>query len=212
LPGTYRLRAEPRREEFGVVELDIVVKGDAESQAGPTIELPSRLSVTGQVKSFSGESVSGIPVWGRAVSSALTFNVLELAQGAGTVAPVASQVSTNSSGRFNLFADSGVYHFAARPHSASNYAWKILSSVEVAEGNVDLGRVTLPLPVVIRGSLTSDDTDSGEVPGALIQAYAYIKEGELAESPEEADALVAVGETRAGSQGEFRLLLPSVFQ
>jgi hypothetical protein len=69
----------------------------------------------------------------------------------------------------------------------------------------------LPLPVVVDGTLSSLDT-RGVVPDAVIRVYALLKDGDLVGSLEEADSVIAVGESRADDQGKFQLLLPSMLK
>jgi hypothetical protein len=119
-------------------------------------------------------------------------------------------MSTDSNGDFELLADPGVFHVAARPESSTGFAWSVLLGVDLAEMS-DVGSVRLPLPLVMTGILTSQDT-GGLVPNALMRIYALLKEGKPVSSIEDADQVVAVGETRANDEGRFRLLIPSTLQ
>jgi hypothetical protein len=63
-----------------------------------------------------------------------------------------------------------------------------------------------------RADADLESDDPRLVPDALIRAYAFLKEGQLVATKEEADLVIAVAETRSDSEGRFRLLLPSTFK
>lgn len=206
LPGTYRLYAEPYDTSLSRVQAGISVSGASETQVGKTIEVVSRNVVTGQIQSFSGIPVSGAPVTANAAPEAR--DVLQTALGEVSFAPRAFGGTTGSSGGFEIVADTGRFHVVARPDSSTGFAWRVILDVDVEGGSQSLGTVRLPLPLAVSGTLTSQDTGSF-VPEALIRMFALIKDGVPVNTVAEADSAVAIGEARADSQGQFRLLLPS---
>jgi hypothetical protein len=141
------------------------------------------------------------------------------------MAPVVRSL-LESNGNFSMLADAGLFNVAARPEPGSGFACRIRLGVDTTKGDVSIGRLELSLPLVVEGVLASPDLDldleradadleSDDprlVPDALIRAYAFLKEGQLVATKEEADLVIAVAETRSDSKGRFRLLLPSTFK
>jgi hypothetical protein len=132
--------------------------------------------------------------------------------------------TSEGDGNFSMLADAGLFNVAARPEPGSGFAWRIRLGVDTTQGDVSVGRLELSLPLVVEGVLASPDLDLEHadsdlesddprlVPDALIRAYAFLKDGKLVATKDEADLVIAVAETRSDSQGRFRLLLPSTFK
>lgn len=205
LPGVYTVIAEPFDPKLSRVQAGLTVSDSSGTQMGKTIEVYPRSDVSGTVFSFSGVPVAGAPLWASPAYQA--GSVLSPAMGEIALAPAALGMTTDNNGDFVLLADPGTFHLAARPDHMSGFAWRILLGVEV-KGDMSVGTMRLPLPLAVRGTLTSQDTGT-VVPDALMRVYALLKDGKPIAVAEEADQVVAVGESRADSEGQFRLLLPA---
>jgi hypothetical protein len=212
LPGTYSALAIPIDANYGRKLVDLTVSDASPFQSGRTIEVTPRHVVSGELVSFDGTtSVFGASIWAQAASSVRLPGVLEAAaHGIIPLAPAAGGGITADDGSFALRADAGVFNISARPDAATGFAWAVRLGVEISDSR-SLPPLELPLPVVVAGRLKSPDTQ-GVVPGALIRAFALLKDGVAAQSEEEADSVVAVGEARVGTDGHFELLLPSAFK
>ena len=212
LPGVYRVHVEPQGDEYASVDFELTVSDSAGTQVGKVVQLPWRRMMSGRVESFNGVSLAGLPLQGSSLPPTSPSNIFDLAQGRAAYTPTVNGSSTDDSGRFSLFSDEGTFHLTVRPPPASNFAWGLVTSVKVQDEDVNLGRVTLSVPLVIRGKLRSEDTRVGSLRGAVIRAHILLKGEELAASYAEADSVVAVGEARVGDNDAFRLLLPSSFK
>ena len=114
-------------------------------------------------------------------------------------------------GDFELSADPPSVNVSVRPEAETGFAWLVRPNVPVeVPGNVDLGELTLPLPVAYRGTVTV--LDGVALPGVLIRAYVllgpegYASRRDDPENP--AEAVVQVAEAWADTHGEFELLVP----
>lgn len=205
LPGDYKVLVEPFNSKYSRALSSLSVNAASDSQVGRSLSVTTRNTLTGQVLSFTGAPISGAPVVATAAPEAQ--GVLKTALGEIAISPTAYGMATDFDGRFELFADTGTFYVSARPESSTGFPWRVLLDVDVGVGQTSVGRVGLTLPLVVRGTLTSQDT--GFVPDALIRIYAFISDGVPVDSADEADSVVAVGESRVDSDGRFRLLLPS---
>ncbi|MEB2314091.1 MAG: hypothetical protein OZ921_16770 [Sorangiineae bacterium] len=226
LAGTYRVRAVPVGAQpvargsgpapLAASEDTWVVASSPAKQAGRLIQLGPSARLTGSVASPGGSVMSGATVQAIASPARLNAGVLDVALGEAPFVPRASSETMGDDGVFTLFADPGVYDVAVLPADGTGFAWLVRPNVEASTGIADLGRLTLPLPVVYRGSVTvagrADPTsqEAVVVPGALIRAYVYMDQGQAyAADPAAAASVLQIAETRADQQGAFRLLLPS---
>jgi hypothetical protein len=105
-----------------------------------------------------------------------------------------------------------LFDLSVRAPNELGYAWFVRPGVRVVDASVDLGRVGMPLPVVLTGSalveLTSSTVDT--IPSALIRAYAYLdKDLTYTRDQTHAVSVIQVAGTRTEEDGTFRLLLPS---
>lgn len=211
LPGTYTVLAEPLDPTFERKVTQVIVGDASTSQTGLTIELLPRSVISGRVVSFDGvNTVFGAAVVANAVPNGMRPNVLQLAQGALEVLPASVGDTSAEDGTFALLADAGRFHISARPDPATGFSWGVRLGVDVSE-SANVGDVQLPLPVVVKGRLLSQDT-GGIVSGALIRAFVLLDEVALTASLEEANSVVAVAEARVDDEGEFVLLLPSTLK
>lgn len=211
LPGTYRALATPLDANYARKLVDVTVSDASPSQSGRNIEVTPRLVVSGELMSFDGKTpVFGAPIWAHAAPSREHVGVLEAANGAISLAPAAVGDVSSPDGLFSLHADAGVFNISARPEPSTGLAWAVRLGVDISESR-SLAPLELPLPVVVKGRLTSPDV-GGIVPGALIRAFALLKDGIPVTSQDEADSVVAVAEARANAEGRFELFLPSTFK
>lgn len=213
LPGVYRVHVEPQADEYATLDFELTVSGSAETQVGKVVQLPLRHALRGRVESFNGVRLAGLPLQGSALPPMAPGNIFDLALGRASYTPTVTGSSTDDAGSFSLFSDQGTFHLTVRPPPASDFAWGLVTSVKVEDRDVNLGRVTLSVPLVIRGKLSFEGSRVVEpLRGAVIRAHVLLKAGELVGSYAEADSVVAVGEARVGDNDAFRLLLPSSFK
>lgn len=211
LPGTYRVLATPLDANYARRLVDITVSDASLSQTGRTIEVTPRHVISGKLVSFDGTtSIFGASISAHAVPSKERAGVLASAQGAISLAPAAIGDVSSGDGSFALRADGGVFNISARPEVSTGFAWAIRLGVDISDHH-NLSRFQLPLPVIVEGLLTSPDME-GIVPGALIRAYALLKDGVPVTNGDEADSVVAVAEAQVSSDGRFELLLPYAFK
>ncbi len=214
LPGQYRMLTEPFDPRLRRSETLVTISDEAETQIGKTIELSQRFRLNGKVMSFQGEPVAGAPVVARSVFQNTNTRVIDYALGRSSPSPSSPGTTSGLNGEFLFWVNPGNYHFSARPEPSTGFAWAILLHVQAEEANADLGRIVLELPVVLGGKLSSKDVGDATagtdlVPDALIRAYAFLKEGKLADGPESADAVIPIAESRVDGEGRYQLLLPS---
>ncbi|MGZ3417347.1 MAG: hypothetical protein ACXVEF_22560 [Polyangiales bacterium] len=111
---------------------------------------------------------------------------------------------------WNLAAalDPGVYDFVVRTPEASGYPWIVLPRTEVAPApKLDIGVVKATAPVIFAGHIL--DPSGAPVPRATLRARALIPDRTDPKKP--AIGAVLVGETRAGEDGSYNIVLPSDF-
>lgn len=209
LPGTYRVLTTPLDSRYARKVLEVTVSDAAESQSGRTIEVIPRHEVTGELVSFDGSRIFGATIEAQAVPAEERVDVLQEARGVIVSAPSAVGDLSGDDGDFVLRTDTGLFNISARPDPSTGFAWAVRLGVDISE-NRDLARLELPLPVVVRGRLISPT--EGIVPGALIRAFALLKDGVPTTTAEEADSVVAVADAWVNSEGRFELLLPSAFK
>jgi len=221
LPGPYRVRVLPRGTcpevapcpggsvlcecPLGATELDaFLVAATPARQAGKTIELAWRTRVAGRVLTPGGAPVVGAPLQATAVPK--TTTALATALGSEVFVPRASTGTVRSDGSFELRADAGEFDVVVRPEARTGFAWLVRPGVpvEVAEPNLDLGELTLPLPVPLHGLVRvradpeKDGMEHAILPGAVLRAYLAVDAG----------TVVQVGEATASADGAYELLLP----
>jgi len=221
LPGTYRVRVLPSGTcpqvapcpsgsvlcecPLGATELDaFLVAATPARQAGKTIELAWRTRVAGRAMTPGGVPVVGAPIQATAVPT--TTTALATALGTEVFVPRASTGTVASDGSFELRADAGDFDLVVRPEARTGFAWLVRPRVpvEVAEPNLDLGGLTLPLPVPLRGLVRvradpeRDGVEYAILPGAVLRAYRAVDAG----------TVVQVAEATADDEGNYELLLP----
>lgn len=206
LPGTYRVVTQPASDQLAQSEEKFSVSGGTPSQAGRTIEIAERRSIQGRLFDFRGNPVAKAQV---DLVPVPTFHRGGLALSASAVRFVPSGLAgeTESDGRFRLLADAGRFDIVARNVTKdADFSWAFRLGVTVGDGDVVLGDLTERPPLLVHGSVSAEQT--GPLPSALIRAYAYVKAGEVS-TPDAAEYVLLVGETRANADGDYQLLLPA---
>jgi hypothetical protein len=170
-------------------------------QAGKLIELPQLATLTGTA-SLQGAQVQVVP----SPQSLIPF---EQAFGAATFVPRATTDMVDERGGFRVAADPGRFDVSVRASDSSGFAWFVRSGLQVAPGgSQDLGRLVLPQPSVVTGSI-SVDLPQAPIPSALIRAYAYLDENlRYTRDRSAARSVIQVAETRSDRLGNYRLLVP----
>jgi hypothetical protein len=126
-----------------------------------------------------------------------------------------------------------IFDFSVRSQDGSRYPWFVRSGLSVS-GDVELGRLTVPLPIIHHGvvEIPQVGQDAIVIPNALIRAYVLRDQtGAVIASPAGLSSCQAaatsksgtrpvrcirsvlqVAETRAASDGHFELVLPSALE
>jgi hypothetical protein len=184
-------------------------------QGGKSIVLDLTSTIEGEVVAFDNRQLIGAPVQVSASPAEFSASVFDRALGAVPFVPRASVTLSSESGRFGVNVDPGVFELAVRPSTDTGFAWLVLPRVDAPrEGERDLGRLKMPLPVVHSGLVRIAGTEAG-IGNALIRAYAYVDgDGRVtADADSTKDkSLIQVAESRADTDGRFQLLLPSSLQ
>jgi hypothetical protein len=226
LPGTYRVTAVPSAQlntetaggadsKLAAVTVPWTIAPSPPDQSGKVIELSNALPINGAALDASG-STPVVTALVQAVASSASSNVdvLHQALGEAVIVPRAATARVEADGVFALIADPGTFDVSVRPLEESGFSWLVVPGVAVqpASAGANLMSRALPLPVVYRGTVTlpgAAGAPKSAVPGALIRAFVYTSAGQYTSDPAKADAAVQVAETRAGTDGEYRLLIPA---
>ena len=220
LPGTYRVAAvpagvtDPAPTSLAEARTEWVVGDTPSVQAGKVIELSDTLPINGVVLDPS-ETTAMVGAQVNAVSSPTSVGTDALRQALGETVfmPRAKSATVEGGGSFSVSVDTGNYDFSVRPRSSSGYAWLVIPSLPVVanNGGAGLNTISLPLPVSYHGNLTVPGAaDSFTlVPGALISAYIYMKDGQYTADSTQADSVLQIAETRSDATGAFDLRIPA---
>jgi len=220
LPGKYRVSTVPQAPldlsmlEMAPLGADIrtwTVPSSPSEQQGKVIGLSKALSVTGRVVDASGDAVAAAQVQASASPLPVTpSNFLRESLAGSAFVPRASAGRVTGNGDFDLKTDVGTFDFSVRPDSDTGFSWLVMPRVSVLpSAGKYLGLISMPLPVPYRGTVTIADTPD-VVPGALVRAYAYLKDGEYTSNERsDADSVLQVAETRSDKNGEFTIFIPA---
>jgi hypothetical protein len=142
---------------------------------------------------------------------ALGQTSIKLAENDRSVLPYnrSRQITSSSTGVFDLPVDLGSYDMIIKPPAQSNYAWRILYGVEVGSRGTGFGtRLYLSAPVVVSGQLSYVDNSMRDqsLGSAEVHAYTLVDEG----TPTERRVEIARGQSDAS--GKVTLLLPAQLQ
>ncbi|HMJ10776.1 MAG TPA: hypothetical protein VK524_05180 [Polyangiaceae bacterium] len=225
LPGKYQVHAIPSAASgAAAVQTELEIGVAPGFQAGKVIEVKDLARLEGRVQTPSGRPVLGASIHAVATPSGSLVGLLDAALGAQPWVPRASACSgrnqscipvTETDGYFSIEADPGVFDMSVRTPDDAGFAWLVRPQLAVTEQWQDLGQLTLPLPVLYRGTITAAET--GLVPGALIRAYIYVDAGGNVQNPTAGSdmnlkSVLQVAETRARDDGTFELRLPARLQ
>jgi len=216
LPGTYQVTAVPTGTPasggLAAATAEWVVGATPSQQFGRVIELGNILAINGVAQDPSGAvAMAGAQVQATPSPSSIVIDLLKQALGEPTYVPRGNASATDTGGNFGVFVDSGTYDFSIRPLASSGYAWFVSPGMKV-NASVGLNTLSLPLPVPYSGRIAipgSDGASSVAVPGALIDAYIYTRNGAYTSDATQADSLLLIGEARTEQDGSFKLLIPA---
>jgi hypothetical protein len=227
-PGEYTVVVVPRADSgLATSESKLVVARAPDYQAAQTFELFKAIKVDGSVLDPSGlRPVAGAAVQAIVAPSSVTIGALPQAWGEQPIVPRATTAVLDQDGAFVISADPGRYDVAVRPAEDTGFAWLVRPNQSVDNGkepsedlepSVTLGVMTLPLPVIYNGRVTTPPVATAEsgtsdyvpVPGALIRAYVYMSSTGYTADFAKATSVLQVAETRAAADGSFTLLLPA---
>jgi len=220
LPGTYRVSTIPlssllpgrgNEDPLGADTQEWLVPSAPSEQAGKVIALGRALAISGAVVDASDSPVASAQV--QAVASPLSIQSDILQQFlAGSYVPRASAGGVSSKGDFNVLTDPGTFDFSVRPDPDTGFAWLVMPNLLVSStsNGVGLGRIGMPLPFPYGGTVTVDGAEGPKlIPGALIRAYIYLRQGQYTTDVVNADSVLQVAETRANDRGVFEILIPA---
>jgi hypothetical protein len=195
-------------DRLSSLEVSWEVRSGVSPQAGKVLELRAGGAVTGRF------SVAGAEV--RAEASPRLILPFQDALGVAPFKPRTRAGLIDTAGRFSVSVDSGRFDLSVRPPEELGFGWYVRPAVDVAGESLDLGRVPLSGPSVLRGTATAlvagpkNKLATVPIGFASVRAYAYLDK-DLAYTRDLAAAVsvVQVAETRADAEGAFRLLVPS---
>lgn len=134
----------------------------------------------------------------------------------GTITPPSqwprpATTTTGAAGGFSLEVDPGTYDITARPQDGTNFAWAVAPGFFIPPPNGNLTTAIPPLaPFVVPAPAVLDvvieDPDGINLPGAIVQAYAFTSCSAPSSSYCQPVA-VPIGEAMTDAQGEFVMLL-----
>jgi hypothetical protein len=220
LPGTYRVSTiplsplEPSRDNEEPLAADTrewLVPSTPSEQAGKVIALGRALPIFGQLVDASDSPVGSAQV--QAVASPLSIQSDILQQFlAGSFVPRAAAGGVTSTGAFSFMTDPGTFDFSVRPDPDTGFAWLVMPNLRISStsNGVSLGHLGMPLPYPYHGTVTVDGAEGPKlIPGALVRAYIYLKDGQYTTDTVNPDSVLQVAETRADDSGGFEILIPA---
>jgi len=219
LPGTYRVVAVPPSGSAYATRVDEWVVSDSSNrpqQEGRTVEVKPLVNMFGRVLTAGGGApVSGVNVNVAASPASLVENPPNPINPPDREALLVPRAGTDilaRDGGFVIGAEPGTYNFSVRPSYDSGFGWLVRPGVVVnANGPaVDLGTLSMPLPLEYWGEVSAVDKSTREtVGGALIRAYVYVtSQHSYVSDLSQAASVLQIGETRADDAGRFQLFLP----
>ncbi len=210
-PGKYAVHAVPPLPTgigelpLSMVEVEWEVPADTPIQFGKLLELPTTSELSGQSR-FQGAQVDVTP----APSYVAPFDELHDVE---PFVPRSTGSFVDDAGRFVLQVDklrNSRVNVRVEAPEELGFGWFVRPGLELGVVDQDLGRVALPLPAVISGAASViEEGESLPLTSGVIRAYAYLDENfRYTREPQVARTIVQVAETRADTDGGFRLLLP----
>ena len=118
------------------------------------------------------------------------------------VSPARASVPVDdTTGKFSLVLDPGIYDLSLKPAAASNFAWWILPKQPA--GQIDSVKPQLLYPIPLEGTIivTMQDKTSQPLRNATVLAYARSYRGNVTQ----------VGTARTDDVGRYRVALPPAF-
>jgi len=217
LPGKYRVVAVPTdscepASCLATTETQWIVSSNQATQAGKLIRFSELINLSGRAQAPGGGGATGATVRALASTSIIDFNVMNRGDGQAAVLPRARFGFVESSGIFELGIDPGTFDVRVEPDPATGFGWSVRPRVSVDGDSPvsDIGRLSLALPIVYTGTLTTGSAEKPvTLPSALIRAYVYLSDdGKVLPQPSEGAVAVQVAETHSDANGAFQLLIP----
>jgi hypothetical protein len=209
LPGDYDVYVAPTSgSDFATTHAELLVKLQAgDVQNGKTITLQRVSHVNGTVVTSGMDPAVGAQI--QAVASPSPLTALQIAAGAAPFKPQTLSGSVKENGSFELQGDPGTLDFSVLPADGTAFPWLVRPNVEVSGNPHELGEMQVAWPVIYTGNvLLPGEIQAGGAGGALIRAYVYLDEDGYSDDREKATSVIQIAETRAASDGSFRLFLP----
>lgn len=169
------------------------------NQAGRLLQLPARPAIRARLVGRGDEPLGGVFVDASPQGRAASDDPFEVARRDKALAVASQTALTEPDGTVAIRTDAVLATVTAKIDSASRYPWAIAPRVAPSSSVYELRPTN---PVELFGLVTND---RGPMPFAVIRAYARVPaatgDGDY----------VAIGETIAGPDGSYSLLLPSSF-
>jgi hypothetical protein len=197
-PGVFKVVITPVETQDLAIHLSEVIIPDAEGTdavLGQAFELERRSGLHLYLSSFDGLAVDLVDVQAvpRAFDPKYSPDVAAFAR--------SSQSTTDADGNSYLPIDLGIFDLFARPVSSRGFPFAYTSVVGVDEAGEWMSReLVIPAPTVLAGTIRA--TDGEPLGNATLRAFVAIDD-------ENGERLLRMGETTSGSDGSYRLLLPS---
>lgn len=215
---------------YGAVTVDWQVGADRAVQHGRTIQLPETVGVTGEVLTPDGQPLVGATVqvtpstcagqssvWDSLVAPAPAPSPSEDISYSQVTAPRAMNSLSCENGSFTVPAEPGVVDLSVRPRASSGLPWLVWPNLAVTPPTEQSSPLVLPEPLqlplpLVRSGVVMLSDGTGEpkrLGNASVRAYVFMDRSGMTATPGPDSWVLQVGETRADSEGNFELLLPS---
>ncbi|MEY4582551.1 MAG: hypothetical protein RL701_7254 [Pseudomonadota bacterium] len=207
VPGDYTIVISPPANLNCELFAERRLIKSVEADIPEVLQLHSPATLSGSVL-----SPDNVPIANASIDLlALGQTSIKLAENDRSVLPYnrSRQITSSSTGVFDLPVDLGSYDMIIKPPAQSNYAWRILYGVEVGSRGTGFGtRLYLSAPVVVSGQLSYVDNSMRDqsLGSAEVHAYTLVDEG----TPTERRVEIARGQSDAS--GKVTLLLPAQLQ
>lgn len=190
LPGFYSVTVLPPEDlqsPWGVLTYELLL--GVESEPAGDIVVPSKVQLTGDVRTFEEDAAVGATVVARARQEEYL-----------TSKHRSQEAVTNSLGSFTMSMDVGLYDISIKVPSTSGHAWLVEPALIMELDTARTYRLDPPIP--IEGLVLS--AEGAIVPNALVRAYTLV-------SDDTGSRPIQVAETSSDPDGRYRLLIAPRF-
>lgn len=211
LPGQYRVVAIPDPAlPWAITEAVWQVSDSSPHQAGRTLLVDPKPSLMGRARVSAFDSpLAGATIHAVASPTSNPNAIIDAALGKTPALPRAASDMTDDEGVASFSLDPGLYDLWVRPSDASWLPWFIqprtLIPVQATVFRPTVVDFRIPLPILLGGR--AYHPDGRPLANALVRAYALL--GEKGEAPGSTTNVIQVAESHTGSDGRYKLLLPS---